>query len=97
MLPLDICSPAPQLHAAAMEADNAFDGAGVDYLVHNAGLLPVWPHALCPHASGLLGNSLRSAGVNAMHPRTQAGYVVIKCLHQLSRMGNALSHSRVRT
>ena len=42
VLPLDICSPAPQLHEAAMEADNAFDGAGVDYLVHNAGVLPVW-------------------------------------------------------
>ncbi len=41
VLPLDICSPTSQLHDAAVEADNAFDGAGVDYLIHNAGLLTV--------------------------------------------------------
>ena len=39
VLPLDICSPTSQLHEAAVEADNAFDGAGVDYLIHNAGML----------------------------------------------------------
>ncbi|CAL5222280.1 g4619 [Coccomyxa viridis] len=37
VLPLDICSPTSQLHEAAVEADNAFEGAGVDYLIHNAG------------------------------------------------------------
>ena len=41
MLPLDICSPASKLHEAATEADNAFSGEGVDYLVHNAGTLQV--------------------------------------------------------
>ena len=41
VLPLDICSPASQLHEAAVEADNAFSGEGVDYLVHNAGMLQV--------------------------------------------------------
>ena len=37
LLPLDLCAPASQMHEAAVKADNAFDGAGVDYLVHNAG------------------------------------------------------------
>ncbi len=41
VLPLDICSPTSQLHEAAVEADNAFEGAGVDYLIHNAGMLTV--------------------------------------------------------
>ncbi|CAK0786872.1 hypothetical protein CVIRNUC_010086 [Coccomyxa viridis] len=37
VLPLDITAPTAELHGAAVAADNAFDGAGVDYLVHNAG------------------------------------------------------------
>ena len=37
LLPLDLCAPASQMHKAAVKADNAYDGAGVDYLVHNAG------------------------------------------------------------
>ena len=37
VLPLDITAPAAELHGAAVAADNAFEGAGVDYLVHNAG------------------------------------------------------------
>lgn len=37
VLPLDITAPITELHGAAVAADNAFDGAGVDYLVHNAG------------------------------------------------------------
>jgi hypothetical protein len=37
LLPLDLCAPASQMHEAAVKADSVFDGAGVDYLVHNAG------------------------------------------------------------
>jgi NAD(P)-dependent dehydrogenase (short-subunit alcohol dehydrogenase family) len=37
VLPLDVCGDAAELNAAAKAADAAFDGAGVDYLVHNAG------------------------------------------------------------
>lgn len=37
MLPVDLCAPFESLHEAAVAADAAFDGAGVDYLVHNAG------------------------------------------------------------
>ena len=37
VLPLDITAPTAELHGAVVAADNAFDGAGVDYLVHNAG------------------------------------------------------------
>ena len=37
VLPLDVTSEPAKLTAAAEEADAAFDGAGVDYLVHNAG------------------------------------------------------------
>ena len=38
MLPLDLCAPFAELHVAAAQADTAFGGAGVDYLVHNAGV-----------------------------------------------------------
>ena len=41
VLPLDLCSPYAELHKAAVSADAAFDGAGVDYLLHNAGM---WGH-----------------------------------------------------
>ena len=41
---LDITSPYAELQAAAALADGAFGGAGIDYLVHNAGA-PAWP---CP-------------------------------------------------
>ncbi len=37
LLPLDLCAPDSEMHEAAVKADNAFDGAGVDILVHNAG------------------------------------------------------------
>jgi NAD(P)-dependent dehydrogenase (short-subunit alcohol dehydrogenase family) len=37
VLPLDLCAPFTELHEAATKADTAFGGAGVDYLVHNAG------------------------------------------------------------
>ena len=46
VLELDLCAPASEMHEAAMEADNAFDGSGVDYLVHNAGRLAAF---LCTH------------------------------------------------
>lgn len=39
VLALDLCAPASEMLEAAVEADNAFDGSGVDYLVHNAGRL----------------------------------------------------------
>lgn len=37
VLPVDLCGPFSQLHEASVRADDAFEGAGVDYLVHNAG------------------------------------------------------------
>lgn len=37
LLPLDVTAPASDLEAAAAEADAAFGGAGVDFLIHNAG------------------------------------------------------------
>jgi NAD(P)-dependent dehydrogenase (short-subunit alcohol dehydrogenase family) len=37
VLPLDLTGDAAGLEAAAAAADRAFDGAGIDYLVHNAG------------------------------------------------------------
>ena len=48
VLPLDLCAPYAELHAAAVAADAAFDGAGVDYLVHNAGAwgVPAAPMAV---------------------------------------------------
>lgn len=39
---LDLTSPYAELQAAAALADGAFGGAGIDYLVHNAGA-PAWP------------------------------------------------------
>lgn len=38
VLPLDMCAPFAELQSAAVRADDVFDGAGVDYLIHNAGL-----------------------------------------------------------
>lgn len=37
VLPLNVCGGPPALEAAAEAANAAFDAAGVDYLVHNAG------------------------------------------------------------
>lgn len=37
VLPLDMCAPFADLQKAAVRADDVFDGAGVDYLIHNAG------------------------------------------------------------
>ena len=37
VLPLDVCGAPATLEAAAEAANAAFDAAGVDYLVHNAG------------------------------------------------------------
>jgi hypothetical protein len=37
VLPFDLGGPAADLAAAARAADGAFGGAGVDYLIHNAG------------------------------------------------------------
>lgn len=37
VLPLDVCAPFSELHSAAVRADNAFEGAGIDYFIHNAG------------------------------------------------------------
>ena len=38
VLPFDLCGDAAKLEEAAGAADAAFGGAGVDYLVHNAGM-----------------------------------------------------------
>jgi NAD(P)-dependent dehydrogenase (short-subunit alcohol dehydrogenase family) len=43
VLTLDLTAPYAELQAAAALADGAFGGAGVDYLVHNAG---GWPPML---------------------------------------------------
>jgi NAD(P)-dependent dehydrogenase (short-subunit alcohol dehydrogenase family) len=37
VLPFDLCGNSEELQKAAAEADEAFEGAGVDYLIHNAG------------------------------------------------------------
>ncbi|EIE23214.1 NAD(P)-binding protein [Coccomyxa subellipsoidea C-169] len=37
VLPLDVCAPFADLQGAAAKADDVFDGAGVDYFIHNAG------------------------------------------------------------
>lgn len=38
MLPLDVTASEEKLQKAAAQADSAFDGRGIDILVHNAGL-----------------------------------------------------------
>jgi NAD(P)-dependent dehydrogenase (short-subunit alcohol dehydrogenase family) len=40
VLTLDLTAPYAELQAAAALADGAFGGAGIDYLVHNAGRRP---------------------------------------------------------
>lgn len=37
VVPFDLCAPYEELEKAAAAADAAFGGAGIDYLVHNAG------------------------------------------------------------
>lgn len=37
ILPFDLCGPYSDLEAAAHSADQAFEGAGIDYIIHNAG------------------------------------------------------------
>ena len=37
VLPFDLCGSYSDLEQAAAAADSAFGGAGVDYLMHNAG------------------------------------------------------------
>lgn len=37
VLPFDLCSDYMELEKAAAAADQAFEGAGIDYLIHNAG------------------------------------------------------------
>lgn len=37
VLPFDLMASSDKLQAAAKAADEAFGGAGVDYLIHNAG------------------------------------------------------------
>jgi NAD(P)-dependent dehydrogenase (short-subunit alcohol dehydrogenase family) len=37
VLPLDLCGEEQQLLVAAQQADELFGGAGVDFLIHNAG------------------------------------------------------------
>lgn len=37
LLPLDLVGPPDALEVAAQQAFQAFEGQGVDYLVHNAG------------------------------------------------------------
>jgi NAD(P)-dependent dehydrogenase (short-subunit alcohol dehydrogenase family) len=37
VLPFDLLGPEAGLEAAAQTADGAFGGAGIDYLIHNAG------------------------------------------------------------
>ncbi len=38
VLPLDVCAPFSELHSASVKADAAFEGAGIDYFVHCAGV-----------------------------------------------------------
>jgi len=49
VLTLDLTAPYAELQAAAALADGAFGGAGIDYLVHNAGRRP--PRAGRPAAA----------------------------------------------
>ena len=93
VLPLDLCSSAAQLHEAATEADNAFDGAGVDYLIHNAGVLPIRPRYsisclliwLSPctegYQAGLLGvfSALQRRGCNALQYNPASVCWTVKC------------------
>lgn len=37
VLPFDLMDSTEKLQAAAKAADEAFDGAGIDFLIHNAG------------------------------------------------------------
>lgn len=46
VLALDLTAPYSELQAAAALSDGAFGGAGIDYLVHNAGV----PHT-CMHTA----------------------------------------------
>lgn len=43
VVPFDLCAPYEELEKAAAAADAAFGGAGIDYLVHNAGEPPIPP------------------------------------------------------
>ncbi len=51
MLPFDLTGSDEQLAEAVRKADAAFGGAGVDYLVHNAGEGPGLSPATCCDAS----------------------------------------------
>lgn len=61
VLPLDVTAPPEALEAAAAAADAAFGGAGVDFLVHNAGASQ---HALAAETAA--GVSRRLLELNAL-------------------------------
>ena len=70
VLPLDITAPTAELHGAAVAADNAFDGAGVDYLVHNAGQSrrPFLPTIACIHCGESSGHKEPAEVAEGRHP-----------------------------
>ncbi|GFR45808.1 hypothetical protein Agub_g7264 [Astrephomene gubernaculifera] len=63
VLPFDLCSDYSELEKAAAAADQAFNGAGIDYLVHNAGASQ---HALASETSAQVTDQLMQ--LNALGP-----------------------------
>lgn len=58
VVPFDLCAPYEELEKAAAAADAAFGGAGIDYLVHNAGAR--CPLHACMHV-GCMGHAVSRA------------------------------------
>lgn len=63
LLPLDLTGPQASLEDAARRADEAFGGAGVDFLIHNAGASQ---HALASETSAEVARKLLD--INALAP-----------------------------
>ncbi|KXZ46596.1 hypothetical protein GPECTOR_42g807 [Gonium pectorale] len=63
VLPFDLCSEYSELEKAAAAADAAFGGAGVDYLIHNAGASQ---HAMAAETSSEVTDALMA--LNAVGP-----------------------------
>uniref|UniRef100_A0A383WEJ1 Ketoreductase domain-containing protein n=1 Tax=Tetradesmus obliquus TaxID=3088 RepID=A0A383WEJ1_TETOB len=69
VLPFDLLGPEADLAAAAAAADGAFGGAGIDFLIHNAGASQ---HALAAETTGEVAQQLLDINTLAPIRLTQA-------------------------
>ena len=69
ILPFDLCGNYEALEKAAAAADAAFDGAGVDFLIHNAGESGVGAGSTCGVA-WRLGKFRRGGGPSTTAPHS---------------------------